>query len=112
MTPDGGSCSYSTNTNLTVSDTDTSGVSISFIGSGKVKATAKITTGGYAPQNNSFATGASTSSGNSSPAKKYITGASIVTSTSNRTFTLTLPNGSGNVSFLFTVDTSGNVVIT
>jgi hypothetical protein len=112
MVPGNGSCSYdsSSSTNVTVSDTNTSGVKVVFTGSGSVSAVAKITTAGYTPTNTSFATGTSTSS-NSIPATKYITG---VTLTNETEFDITVPNGSSDetVTFHFVVDGNGNTTIT
>lgn len=61
-----------TGSNCTLSTSNTSGISVS--GKGAVSATAKVTTAGYSPVNNSFATGSSTSSGT---ATKYITGITL-----------------------------------
>jgi hypothetical protein len=78
MVPGNGSCDYdsSSSENVTTSDTNTSGVKVVFTGSGSVSAVAKITTAGYTSVNNSFATSNSTSS-NSVPATKYITGITL-----------------------------------
>lgn len=110
MTKGNGSCSYvlASSTNVTVSDTDTSGVKVVFTGSGSVSATAKITTAGYTPINASFATGTSTSS-NSTTAIKYITG---VTLENEKEFDITVPNGTGTITFHFAVDANGNTTIT
>jgi hypothetical protein len=109
MTKGNGSCSLSSSTNVTTSDSNTSGVSVTFAGSGSVSATAKVTTAGYTPTNNSFATGSSTSS-NSASLTKYITG---VTLTAGKTFSITVPNGSANdlITFVFTVDANNNVTV-
>lgn len=117
MTKGNGSCTLQTSANVTTSDTDTSGVSVTFRGSGAVSATAKITTAGYTPVNNSFATGSSTSS-NTADLTKYITG---VTLTKGKTFSITVPNGPLNsngtnndvITFVFTVanDNTGNVTV-
>lgn len=112
MTAGSGTCTHTSTVNATVSDSDTSGVYLGFKGKGSVSATATITTAGYAPQTasgGSFATGASTSSNQSSELKKYITGVEIKAS---KTFKLTVPNGSSTVEFTWTVDSSGNVVVT
>lgn len=115
MAAGNGSCAYSSanSSNITVSDTDTSGVSIGFTGSGAVSATCAITTAGYAPLTNSFATGTSTSS-NSATATKYVTGVKLVApSSGTRYFDIQVPNGSTTewITFRFTVDSSGNVTV-
>ena len=112
MTAGSGVCTHTSTGNATVSDSDTSGVYLGFKGKGSVSATATITTAGYAPKTasgGSFATGASTSSNQSSELKKYITGVEIKAS---KTFKLKVPNGSSTVEFTWTVDSSGNVVVT
>lgn len=111
MTAGNGTCTYdSTNSShVTVSDSDTSGVKVIFKGSGAVSATAKITTAGYTPTNNSFATGSSTSS-NTASLTKYITGVELV---AGKSFSITVPNGSANdkITFVFTVDSNNNVTV-
>ena len=118
MTAGNGSCSYnsSSSTNITVSDTNTSGVKIAFNGSGSVSAVAK-TTVGYTPANNSYATGTSTSS-NSTTGSKYVTGVNIRPpdgQNDTRQFSITVPNGSRSaddtITFVFTVDYDGNVTV-
>lgn len=114
LTAGSGNCQYNSNSNITVSDSDTSGCSIAFDGSGSVTAAASVTTNGYISSEDTFA---QSQSGVSSTAQavKYITGAKIVPPTSGtRSFTITVPNGSTTefIDFVFTVDSSGNVVIT
>jgi len=107
MTKGNGACSYTagSSANITVSDTDTSGIKIAFSGSGSVSAVAK-TTAGYTPANNSFATGASTSS-NSATATKYITGVKLTGA--DHYFDITVPNGSDGsfITFRFTIGQNG-----
>ena len=115
MTAGNGSCAYSStnSTNITVSDTNTSGIQIGFTGSGQVTGTAAITTAGYAPVTNSFATSNATSS-NESTATKYVTGVTLEAPTSGtRYFDITVPNGDGGdtITFRFTVDSSCNVTV-
>lgn len=61
-----------TGSNAVLSNTNTSGVSVS--GKGSVSATGKVTTAGYSPKNDNFASGASTSS---NTATQYITGITL-----------------------------------
>ena len=113
LTAGSGHCNYSTATNVTVSDTNTSGVSITFDGSGEVSGLAQITTAGYTPVNNNFATASSTTS-SSATATKYITKIKLeAPSTGTRTFDIEVPNGSPSeyIVFRYTVDSSGNVTI-
>ena len=115
MTAGNGSCAYSSanSINITVSDTNTSGIQIGFTGSGQVTGTAAITTAGYAPLTNSFATSNATSS-NESTATKYVTGVTLEAPTSGtRYFDITVPNGDGGdtITFRFTVDSSCNVTV-
>lgn len=106
-----GSCSYTSGSsaNVTVSDTDTSGVKITFTGSGTVIAQANVTGAGYHPIANNVASGSGLSSGDKT-ATKYITGVKI---TPGKTFTIQVPNGNitDYISFVFTVDASGNVTV-
>ena len=85
--------------NVTLSTSNTSGVSVT--GKGNVSSTAKITTAGYTPINDSFATGSSTSSNEET---KYITG---VTLTSGKSFQVTDTINTWN----WTIDSNGNVTI-
>lgn len=113
MTAGSGVCTHTSTSNASVSTSDTSsGIYLGFKGKGSVSATAKITTAGYAPKtasNGSFATGASTSSNESSELITYITGVELKTS---KTFKLKVPNGNSTVEFTWTVDSQGNVVVT
>ena len=106
-----GACSYTSGSsaNVTVSDTDTSGVKITFTGSGTVTAQANVTGAGYRPIANNVASGSGLSSGDKT-ATKYITGVKI---TPGKTFTVQVPNGNTTdyISFVFTVDASGNVTV-
>lgn len=115
MTAGNGDCQYNTtnSVNVYVSDTNTSGVAIGFSGAGTVSAVASITTAGYAPQTNSFATGTSTQS-QTADAIKYLTGIKLVPpETGTRYFDIEIPNGSTTdfIVFRFTVDTLGNVTV-
>lgn len=106
-----GACSYTSGSsaNVTVSDTDTSGVKIAFTGSGTVTAQANVTGAGYRPIANNIASGSNLPSGDKI-ATKYITGVKV---TPGKTFTIQVPNGNTTdyISFVFTVDASGNVTV-
>ena len=105
-----GKCDYiaDSSANITVSDTDTSGIKIAFQGSGAMNATAS-TTAGYTPINDSYATGTMTYS-NTTLATKYITGVNL---TKGKIFSITVPNGSDNdtITFVFKVDSENNVTV-
>lgn len=109
MSAGSGSCIYDSGTNVTVSDSNTSGVSMTFKGKGSVSAIAAITTSGYAPITDSFASASATNS-NEATLTKYITG---VTLTTGKTFSITVPNGSAQdtITFVFTVDANNNVTV-
>lgn len=117
MTAGNGSCTYNStdSANITLSTTDTSGVKISFDGSGEVSAVA-TTTAGYTPANNSYATGTSTSSGTQTTTR-YVTGVTIVPpdnlEDNAREFSITVPNGSRSdfITFVFTVAYDGSVTV-
>lgn len=114
MAAGSGVCEYSSSTNMTVSDTNSSGVGITFTGSGSVGASATVTHCGYLEENAVVATSTATPS-NSSSVTKYITGVTIMPSSSGtRTFSITIPNGSVNnfITFNFHVDSDGNTTIT
>lgn len=115
LTAGSGSCSYNSTSsvNVVVSDTDTSGVAITFDGSGEVSGLAQVTTAGYTPLNNSFASTSAVAS-NTASTTKYITGVTLEAPNSGtRIFNITVPNGSPTdyITFRFTVDSSGNVYV-
>ena len=113
MSASSGVCEYSSSTNMTVSDTNSSGVGITFTGSGNVGASATVIQGGYVEKDAVVATSAAMPSNNSS-ATKYITGVTIVPPTSGtRAFSITIPNGSTEdfITFNFYVDSLGNTTI-
>lgn len=115
LTPGSGSCTYNSTSsvNVVVSDTDTSGIAITFDGSGEVEGLAQVTTAGYTPINNSFASTSAVASRTSSTTK-YITGVTLnAPSSGTNAFEITVPNGSllDFITFRFTVDSSGNVYV-
>lgn len=112
LTSGAGSCLYdSTNSsNVTVSDSNTSGIAITFKGSGNFSATSTITTAGYIPTSTITQPGASYEQS----LTKYITGVKITApSSGTRSFTLTVPNGNTTdfIDFLISVDSTGNVTV-
>ena len=110
-----GTATVGTWNNITIGSSDTSGVSIVTSGThARAKVTYKNAVNGYVVK--SAGADAYSASGdiNLSTSTYYITGATLVTNSSaSRTFTLTIPNGNSTaIPLLFTVDTSGNVVVT
>jgi len=85
--------------NCTLSETDTSGISVS--GKGAVSATAKVTTAGYTPINDSFAIGSSIEFNTQT---KYITG---VTLENGKSFSI----DDGIATWTISKDANGNVSI-
>lgn len=86
--------------NVTFSNEDTSGISVT--GSGSVSATAKVTAEGYVPQTDSLASGTSTASNGLT---KYITKVQVP---NGKTFQLQ----DSIYTWTWTIDSSGNVTIT
>lgn len=114
MTAGNGACGISSASGVTYASTNaySNGVGVTFTGSGQVSATAKITTAGYTPTNNSFATGSATAS-NSATSTQYIKGITLNKPSSGWShFDLTIPNGTSDMmTFCFHVDSNGNVVV-
>lgn len=118
LTAGSGYCDYNSTSsvNVVVSDTNTSGVAITFDGSGEVDGVAQVTTAGYTPINNSFAATTTATKSDTASLTKYITGVTIeAPSTANtyNIFEITVPNGSPTdfITFRFSVDSSGNVFV-
>lgn len=118
LTAGSGYCDYNSTSsvNVVVSDTNTSGVAITFDGSGEVDGIAQVTTAGYTPVNNSFAATTTATKSDTASLTKYITGVTIeAPSTANtyNIFEITVPNGSPTdfITFRFSVDSSGNVFV-
>ena len=120
MSAGSGSCDFTNNTvNIFFDENNqnNSGIAIQIQGSGSVSATAKITTAGYTPVNNSFATGSSTSS-NTATLTQYVSGVQLVPpSSGTRSFFVQVPDGAAingefdYQKFIFTYDAAGNVWI-
>lgn len=118
LTAGSGYCDYNSTSsvNVVVSDINTSGVAITFDGSGEVDGVAQVTTAGYTPINNSFAATTTATKSDTASLTKYITGVTIeAPSTANtyNIFEITVPNGSPTdfITFRFSVDSSGNVFV-
>lgn len=109
--------SPTTNSCLTLSDTDSCGAYITSTGSaGRAKVTYNGNYVGYINKSNGDTALAATSSNTTqgTPTKKYINGIKIFApSSGTRTFDITVPNGNTTdfITFRFSVDSSGNVAV-
>ena len=111
---DGGTLSGSasgTYTNATTSTTNTSGVKV--VANAKASRTAVLYNGavnGWVNKADNAATEVTAISNKALTAEtKYITGVNIKTS---KNFNITVPNGSNTITFNFSVDANGNVLVT
>ncbi len=111
---DGGALSGSasgTYTNATISPTDTSGVKV--VANAKVSRTAVLYNGavnGWVNKADNAATEVTAVTNQAlSSETKYITGVDIK---SSKNFNITVPNGTGSLTFNFAVDANGNVLVT
>lgn len=98
-----------TGNNCTLSATDTSGISLSRSGL-SITAATNITTAGWVAKKNSWIS----SSSSIAAETEYLTGVKLVPPTSGtRSFSIEVPNGSTTefITFVFTVDASGNVTV-
>ena len=107
-----GTCVVSTNTNVILTNTDTynNGIQFTCVGNGSVNADASITTAGYAPTSLNFTNISGTS--NDGTITQYIKGVTLNTPTSGESkFSITVPNDDSTITFVFHVDTNGNVTV-
>lgn len=111
---DGGALSGSasgTYTNATTSATDTSGVKV--VANAKASRTAVLYNGavnGWVNKADNAATEVTAITNQALTSEtKYITGVDIK---SSKNFNITVPNGTGSLTFNFTVDANGNVLVT
>lgn len=111
---DGGALSGSASgayTNATTSTTDTSGVKV--VANAKASRTAVLYNGavnGWVNKADNAATEVKAITDQAlTPETKYITGVDIV---NNKNFNITVPNGSETITFNFSVDDNGNVLVT
>ena len=104
-----------TGTNALISEDD-NGVAITVSSSASASVTATATTGTAGFAKTSASLGSATLTGsNTDSSTFYISGVTIVAPSSGedpRTFSITVPNGNSTATFLFSVDSSGNVVVT
>jgi len=108
-----GTATFGTPTNCTLSETDSSGVSIITSGTcSRAAITYNEAVNGWVTANNGATPtgGAASSAVNLSTTTRYLT---KVVLTNGKTFQIEVPNGSsGTVTFTFSVDSNGNTTIT
>ena len=103
-----------TGTNVTLSNIN-NGVSITATGGGTASASvsAASTQAGYIPNNTTLDTQTVAASSQTTTATSYISGVTLTApSSGTRTFSITVPNGNTTATFVFNVDSSGNVTVT
>ncbi len=100
-----------TYTNAAVSTTNSSGVSVQAKGSAdRAAVTYNGTVNGWVTANSGATAYVATTSATAlTPETRYITGVTIGNS---KNFNITVPNGSGSITFNFAIDDSGNVLVT
>ena len=102
-----------TGSNVTLSDSD-NGISVTSVGSstGSAYPVATVSTAGYAALNGEIGSATLTGS-DSDTLVKYISGVTITAPQSGtNSFSITVPDGNSTVTFVFNVDSSGNVTVT
>lgn len=110
------SASVAGNSYITLSSSDTTGISITATGGGTASVTAIAATddAGYAAPTVTLGSATLNASSNTTTETKYVTGVVLLAPTSGtRTFTISVPNGSNSnlLDFTFTVDSSYNVTV-
>ena len=96
-----------------VLNTTNNGISVTATGGGtaSITATAKVSTAGYGAVNDSVGSATFNAASNTTTASKYIAGVNLeAPSSGQRTFDITVPNGTNDtVTFRFIVDSNSNV---
>lgn len=110
------SASVAGNSYITLSSSDTTGISITATGGGTASVTAVAATddAGYAAPTVTLGSATLNASSNITTETKYVTGVVLLAPASGtRTFTISVPNGSNSnlLDFTFTVDSSYNVTV-
>jgi len=101
-----------TGSNVMLSNTN-NGISITATGGGSASAsvTSSADTAGYVPTG-TISTGTLSATSTTTSASSYISGVTIQKpATGTNSFSVTVPNGDSTVTFTFTVDSEGNVVV-
>lgn len=98
----------------TLVTTNNSGISITATGGGTASVTATATTNaaGYAPANTQLGSATLSATNKTTTATKYLKEVEIVKpSSGTREFGIKVPNGDSTITFVFHVDSSGNVTV-
>ena len=109
--------SISGNSYITLSTSNTTGISVTATGGGTASVTAGATTNtaGYAATSATLGSATLNANNNTTTATEYVTGVTLLApSSGTRSFTISVPNGSNSnlINFVFTVDSSYNVTVT
>ena len=100
-------------TNVTLSNTD-NGISVTATGGGTASASVSATSqnAGYMPSNTQIGSGTINASNLTTSASSFISGVTLQKPQSGtRSFSVTVPNGNSTQTVTFTVDSSGNVLV-
>ena len=99
---------------VSLSNTD-NGISVTATGGGSASASvsAQSTTAGYLPSNTPIASDTISAQSTTTSASSFISGVTLVApTTGTRSFSITVPNGDTTATFVFNVDSNGDVTIT
>ena len=101
-------------TNVSFSNTN-NGISVTSTGGGSASTFVSVTStgAGYVPDNSQIASDTVGSTSESTSASLYISGVTLQTPTSGlNSFSITVPNENSTITFVFNVDSNGNVTVT
>lgn len=98
-----------TGSNATLTDNNNSGITLTGGGSATITATATTSTVGYAPASTQIGSATKTGSGTKTQYLKEVE--LIAPSSGTREFGIKVPNGDSTITFVFHVDSSGNVTV-
>lgn len=98
-----------TGNNATLTNTNNSGIEIVGGGSATITATATTSTAGYAPASTQIGSATKTGSGTKTQYLKEVE--LVAPSSGTREFGIKVPNGDSTITFVFHVDSSGNVTV-
>ena len=102
-----------TGSNVTLSNTN-NGISVTATGGGTARAavSGSVSSSGFAMSGDSLGNANIDASSATTTAQSYISGVTLEAPASGtRSFSVTVPNGNSTVTFTFTVDSNGNVVV-
>ena len=101
-------------TSATLVTTNNSGISVTATGGGTASVTATATTNaaGYAPANTQLGSATLSATNKTTTSTQYLKEVEIVKpSSGTREFGIKVPNGDSTITFVFHVDSSGNVTV-